>query len=106
MSILGFFLFVRGHGSSTSDELSFSGMHLQWLEDNMYITSELERGGLGPWGCRWQGGKRKGVRGSWMWRTRIGRVVPQEEQNGGCSSLDVTGGLVEQQCRTDFCVPT
>ena len=36
----------------------------------------------------------------------IGRVVPQEEeQDGGCSSLHVTGGRVEQQCRTDFCVP-
>ena len=34
-----------------------------------------------------------------------GRVVPQEEQDGGCSSLDVTGGRVDQQCRTDFCVP-
>ena len=31
--------------------------------------------------------------------------MPQEEQDGGCSSLDVTGGRVEQQCRTDFCVP-
>ena len=35
----------------------------------------------------------------------IGRVVPREEQDGGCSSLDVTGGRVDQQCRTDFCVP-
>ena len=35
----------------------------------------------------------------------ICRVVPQEEQDGGCSSLDVTGGRVEQQCRTDVCVP-
>ena len=35
----------------------------------------------------------------------IGRVVPQEEQDGGCSTLDVTGGRVDQQCRTDFCVP-
>ena len=35
----------------------------------------------------------------------IGRVVPQEEQEGGCSSLDVTGDRVDQQCRTDFCVP-
>ena len=33
-------------------------------------------------------------------------MVPQEEQDGGCSSLDVTGGRVGQQCRTDFCVPT
>ena len=32
-------------------------------------------------------------------------MVPQEEQGGGCSSPDVTGGRVEQQCRTDFCVP-
>ena len=33
-------------------------------------------------------------------------MVPQEEQDGGCSSLDVvTGGRVEQQCRADFCVP-
>ena len=32
-------------------------------------------------------------------------MVPQEEQDGGCSSLGVTGGRVEQQCRTDFCVP-
>ena len=45
-----------------------------------------------------------------IWRRRdedgIGRrVVPQEEQDGGCSSLDVTGGHVDQQCRTDFCVP-
>ena len=29
----------------------------------------------------------------------------QEEQDGGCSSLDVTGGRVEQQYRIDFCVP-
>ena len=36
---------------------------------------------------------------------RIGRVVPPEEQDGGFSSLDVTGGRVNQQCRTDFCVP-
>ena len=35
----------------------------------------------------------------------IGRVVPQEEQDGGCSPLDVTGGRVDQQCRADFCVP-
>ena len=35
----------------------------------------------------------------------IRRVVPQEEQDGGCSSLDVIGGRVDQQCRTDFCVP-
>ena len=35
----------------------------------------------------------------------IGGVVPHEEQNGGCISLDVTGGSVEQQCRTDFCAP-
>ena len=34
----------------------------------------------------------------------IGRVVPQEEQDGGCSSLDVTGGRVDQQRRTDVCV--
>ena len=43
------------------------------------------------------------------WREReldvLGRVVPQEEQDGGCSSLDVTGGRAEQQCRADFCVP-
>ena len=35
----------------------------------------------------------------------IERVVPQEEQDGGCSSLDDTGGRVDQECRTDFCVP-
>ena len=35
----------------------------------------------------------------------IGRVVSQEEQDGVCSSPDVTGGRVEQQCCTDFCVP-
>ena len=35
----------------------------------------------------------------------IGRVVPQEEQDGGFSSQDVTGDRVEQQCRTDLCVP-
>ena len=32
-------------------------------------------------------------------------MVSQEEQDGGCSSVDVTGGRLEQQCRTDFCVP-
>ena len=35
----------------------------------------------------------------------VGRVVLQEEQDGGCPSLDVTGGRVDQQCRTDCCVP-
>ena len=35
----------------------------------------------------------------------IGRVVPQKEQDGGCSSLDINGGRVEQQCRTGVCVP-
>ena len=80
-------------------------MHLQWLEDNILLRSSREEGlALGAAGGRAEKGR--GVRGSWMWRTRIGRVVPQEEQDGGCSSLDVTGGLVEQQCRTDFCVPT
>ena len=33
------------------------------------------------------------------------KYSPYEEQDGGCSSLDGTGGRVDQQCCTDFCVP-
>ena len=36
----------------------------------------------------------------------IGRGgAPGRAKDGGCSSLDVTDGRVDQQCRTDFCVP-
>ncbi|CAB1099548.1 unnamed protein product [Ectocarpus sp. CCAP 1310/34] len=31
--------------------------------------------------------------------------LPQKEQDGGCFSLGVTGGSIDQQCRTDVCAP-
>ncbi|CAB1101373.1 unnamed protein product [Ectocarpus sp. CCAP 1310/34] len=31
--------------------------------------------------------------------------LPQKEHDGGCFSLGVTGGNIDQRCRTDFCAP-
>ncbi|CAB1109156.1 unnamed protein product [Ectocarpus sp. CCAP 1310/34] len=31
--------------------------------------------------------------------------LPQKEQDGGCFSLGVTGGSIDQQCRKDVCAP-
>ena len=61
------------------------------------------RGGLLAAGGRAEEGT--GCPGAGCGGDGIGRVVPQEEQDGGCSSMDVTGGRVDQQCRTDCCVP-
>ena len=34
------------------------------MNDGRRIVGSIERGGLGPWGCRWQGGRRKGIAGT------------------------------------------
>ena len=49
-------------------------------------------------GTGWRGGRCEGEGG-------FAGGVPQREQDGGRCSLGVTGNIVDQQCRTDFCAP-
>ncbi|CAN0327319.1 unnamed protein product [Ectocarpus sp. 8 AP-2014] len=74
-----------------------------FLVDGSSGASREEGLALGAAGGRAEEGR--GCAGVGCGEHGIGRVVPQEEQDGGWISLDVTGGRVEQQCRTDFCVP-
>ena len=65
------------------------------------LTSDAQRAGKLAVGAAGGQTEESGGRGERV----IGRVVPQEARDGGCSSLDVTGARVEHQCHTDFCVP-
>ena len=65
------------------------------------LTFDVQRAGKLAVGAAGGRTEESGGRGERV----IGRVVPQEEQDGGCSTLDAAGGRVDQQCRTDFCVP-
>ncbi|CAB1105457.1 unnamed protein product [Ectocarpus sp. CCAP 1310/34] len=54
------------------------------------------------------GGKEVGTRGGsvgGLGEHGLEWGVPQKEQGGGCFSLGVTGGSIDQQSRTHFCAP-
>lgn len=59
-------------------------------------------------GGRWQGSRNRRVQGRWSRGARFGRDAPQQEHDGGCFSLDLTGdGLLRaEKCARQLCLAT